>query len=342
MNTLPGELSGWGHSMEVELHMWLWQVPALPQGPLALLPDGPFILNPSTHPCSTALLVQPLRLPPASAAAGSSSSRPQLSEAAPITTIDVPLPLTLLPGGEGAEPGSRQGAAAGPAAPAAADSWNPFENGGGSSGNGASSGSGVSSGSNSQPARAVGYLPSGDAQEVVLPPGLPAALQQLGLGGALGFLRLLAEAPEGTAAGTADEDAVGGAAGGASASEQQQQQAAGGQQGEQRWLPLALWLGMPMQPCQLCRAVCNAALDRGFLERAALRSQREGQAALAAALAAQAAAHGACSTAFAGGGRDDDLGSYVDRPVQNLELVGGRLVPADLGGAAEGAPLLLA
>ena len=305
--------------------------------------------SPGPCNCSTALLVQPLRLPPSSGAAGSSSSRPQLSEAAPITTIDVPLPLTLLPAAEAeGRTSSAQGAAAGPAAAAAAaaaaDSWNPFESSGSNGGNGSC---GTGGASTSQPARAVGYLPSGDALEVALPPGLPAALQQLGLGGALGFLRLLAEPPEGEAAG-ADVDAGGIQAGSSSASEQQHQQQqqrqheAGQQGSEPRWLPLALWLGMPMQPCQLCRAVCNAALARGFLEPAALRAQREGQAALAAALAAQAAAHGACSTAFAGGGQDDDLGSFVDRPVRNLELVGGRLLPAELGGAAEGAPLLLA
>ena len=295
--------------------------------------------------------MQPLCLPPSSGAAGGSSSRPQLSDAAPITTIDVPLPLTLLPAAEAAgQTSSEQGAAAGPAAAAAAaaaaaDSWNPFKSGGSSGGNGSG---GTSGASTSEPARAVGYLPSGDAQEVTRPPGLPAALQQLGLGGALGFLRLLAEPPEGGAAGGADVDAGGVQAGSSSASEQQQQQQqqqqheAGQQGSEPRWLPLALWLGMPMQPCQLCRAVCNAALARGFLEPAALRAQREGQAALAADLAAQAAAHGACSTAFAGGRQDDDLGSFVDRPVRNLELVGGRLLLAELGGAAEGAPLLLA
>ena len=311
------------------LAAWLpGSAPAPARLPAAHLTPSPLRRLPL--PRSTALLVQPLRLAPSASPAGGSASRPQLSDAPPLTTIDVPLPLTLLPPAEmAARPGSGQGAAEGAAA---SDGWNPFEEGsGGAAGGSGTSGGGSGSGSGSQPARAVGYLPSGDADEVALPPGLPAALQQLGLGGALGFLRLLAEQAEGDGAAEGSSGAVSGGGGGQPP------------QREQRWLPLALWLGMPMQPSQLCRAVCAAAQARGFLEPAALRAQREGQAALGAALAAQAAAHGACSTAFAGGGRDDDLGAYVDRPVRNLELSsGGRLAPADLGGTAEGVPLLLA
>ena len=65
---------------------------------------------------------------------------------------------------------------------------------------------------------------------MLLPPGLVAALQQLGLGGSLGYLRLLLK-PSLPSPGE----------------EQEPEQLA-----PQRWLLLALYLGMPMQPAELC------------------------------------------------------------------------------------------
>ena len=276
----------------------------------------------------TALLVQPLCLPAgaAAAAAAASASRSQLSDAPPIVTIDVPLPLTLLPK---AVPAGSGGAASGTTGGGGGsnDSWNPF-------GVAAAPGGSGSSGGGGAPDKAVGYLPSGDAQEVALPPGLPAALQQLGLGGALGYVRLLQE-PEAAAAAAGDDAQPAGVASEPAAAQQAEQR-------EARWVPLALWLGMPMTPSQLCRAVCSAAQAAGFLDPPVLAAQRAGQATLAGALAGLAARHGACSTAFAGGGRDDDLGCYVDRPTRNLAFEAGRLAVADLGAAVEGVPLLLA
>lgn len=289
-----------------------------------------FTLN--EHLARTALLVQPLCLTPAAAAAaGAGGSRSQqLSDAPPIVTIDVPLPLTLLPrespaGGTVAAAGDNGIGGSG-----SGGSWNPFDGGPGPT-------AAASSSSSSQTGRAVGYLPSGDAEEVSLPPGLPAALQRMGLGGSLGFLRLLQE-PAAEAAGPDDAPE---AADPVAAADGNQQAAAAAQQ-QQRWLPLALWLGMPMQPSQLCRAVCAAAQAAGFLDAPARSAQRAGQTTLGATLSALAARHGACSTAFAGGGKDDDLGCFVDRPTHNLAFQGGRLGPAELGAAVAGVPLLQA
>ena len=253
----------------------------------------------------TALLVQPLKLPTTGSNSGGGGSHSQLSaaEAGGITTIDVPLPLAGA-GVAGAAEAGRPGSSSQEDAAAA---WNPFE----APSNG-SNGGGLQS-------RATGYLASGEAQEVLLPPGLAPAPQYLGLGGSLGYLRLLLEP---TSPSPGEE-------------EQQPEQPA-----PQRWLPLALCLGMPMQPTELCEAVCSAAQAAAFLDARARQQQREGQGALQAALNAQIAQHGACSTCFVGGGRDDDLGSFVDRPTRNLLFSGGKLAPLDLSAAAEGVPLL--
>ena len=171
----------------------------------------------------------------------------------------------------------------------------------------------------------TGYLASGEAQEVMLPRGLAPALQQLGLGGSLGYLRLLLDPSPASLAAAEEEEGQG-------------QQHGEGQ--GQRWLPLALSLGMPMQPTELCQAVCSAAQAASFLDARARQQQREGQGALQAALHALVAQHGACSTCFVGGGRDDDLGCFVDRPTRKLLFSGGRLAPLDLSSVAEGVPLL--
>ena len=86
--------------------------------------------------------------------------------------------------------------------------------------------------------------------------------------------------------------------------------------------------------------MCSAAQAAAFLDGRARQQQREGQAALQEALNAQIAHHGACSTCFVGGGRDDDLASFVDRPTRNLLFSGGKLTPLDLNAVAEGVPLL--
>ena len=239
---------------------------------LPVLVERPFLLfTLNEYLARTALLVQPVRLTGGAAAS-------QLSDTPALPTIDVPLPL---------RPAGGEVAGAAQAAPAGGGGWNAFEQpeAAPAAGDG---GAGGSSAAAQQGERAVGYLPGGETQEVALPAGLTPALHRLGLGSSPGFLRLVqASAAEVTAQGAAsggDGSAAGGE-GGAS---------------EERWLPLALWLGMPMQPSALCQAVCDASLAARFLEPKARQRQREGQATLSAALAALAASHGACSTAFAG------------------------------------------
>jgi hypothetical protein len=264
----------------------------------------------------TPLLVQALALPPpgqAGAPRSGAAARQQLSDAPPLVTLDVPLPLAPRPPAAAA-PGDRGGSAE--SGGGGGSGWNPFESPQSSPGGGGS----ASPAAPAEPEAAVGYLPSGEAQEVQLPPGMAAALTRLGLGGSLGYLRLLQEPPP--------SGAGGGDGGGDGAAP------------PPRWLPLALWLGMPMQPSELCAAVCSAAAAGAFLDAPARQAQREGQATLAAALALLAAEHGACGTCFAGGGRDDDLGSYVDRPTRNLLCEGGRLAPLCLGEVVEGPQLL--
>ncbi|PSC69009.1 puromycin-sensitive aminopeptidase isoform X1 [Micractinium conductrix] len=314
LRRLPGELllaaGGATHAL-----LWPFDAGAVRAQALPVLVERPFLLfTLNEYLARTALLVQPVRLTGGAAAS-------QLSDTPALPTIDVPLPL---------RPAGGEVAGAAQAAPAGGGGWNAFEQpeAAPAAGDG---GAGGSSAAAQQGERAVGYLPGGETQEVALPAGLTPALHRLGLGSSPGFLRLVqASAAEVTAQGAAsggDGSAAGGE-GGAS---------------EERWLPLALWLGMPMQPSALCQAVCDASLAARFLEPKARQRQREGQATLSAALAALAASHGACSTAFAGGGRDDDLGSFVDRPTRNLRFAGGQLAQAeDLAEVLDGAPLLAA
>lgn len=281
------------------------------------------------HLARTAVLVQPLALPGGDGGrGGASGSHLQLTDAPSLVTIDVPLPLAPSPAAA-VQAGRQQqqqdtdqpghGAAQQPEG--SGSGWNPFEDApaAGSARGSSSTNAAQASSSSALPERAVGYFPDGESQEVALPAGLAAALQRLGLGRSLGFVRLLQQPRAG---------------GGSSSSSSGSAPA---------WLPLALWLGMPMAPSSLCHAVCNAALAADFLDAPARAAQREGQAALTAALAEVASQYGACSTGFAGGSRDDDLGSYVDRPTRNLRFAGGVLAPADdLAPVLDGAMLLTA
>ncbi len=278
------------------------------------------------HLARTAVLVQPLALSCEDGSrGGASGSHSQLSDAPSLVTIDVPLPLAPSPAIKQAGRQQQQqetdqpGQGAAQQLEGSGSGWNPFEDAPtASSARGSShTNAAQASSSSALPERAVGYFPDGELQEVALPPGLAAALQRLGLGRSLGFVRLLQQPRAG---------------GGSSSSGS-----------ESAWLPLALWLGMPMAPSPLCHAVCNAALAADFLDAPARAAQREGQAALTAALAEVASRYGACSTGFAGGSRDDDLGSYVDRPIRNLRFASGVLSPADdLAPVLDGAMLLTA
>lgn len=157
--------------------------------------------------------------------------------------------------------------------------------------------------SSAAPLEVQGILPSGEAEAVALPPAWAGMLRLLGLGSSLGHLRLLRDPGSGA------------------------------------WVPLQLCLGMPLQPPELCQAVCDAAAAAGFLDPHARRAQQEGQAVLQRQLLALVAEHGACSNNFVGGGEDDDLSDFVDRPVRCLKYDGGQLAAASFGPYLQG-PLL--
>lgn len=294
--------------------LWLQNLPIIVERHFLL-----YTLN--EHLARTAVLVQPLALPAGNGGgSGAPGAHGQLSDAPGIVTIDVPLPLAPSAAAVHVE-GQQPGQDAALRLEGGGSGWNPFEDApsAGSAGSTASANAAAvdSSSSAALPDRAVGFYSDGEAQEVVLPPGLAPALHRLGLGRSLGFVRLL-------------QDPRAGSSG-------------GGDGGGAAWLPLALWLGMPMTPSPLCQAVCNAALVAEFLDAPARAAQREGQVALSAALAELAARYGACSTGFAGGSRDDDLGSYVDHPTRNLRFGGGVLALADdLAPMLDGAMLLAA
>jgi hypothetical protein len=162
---------------------------------------------------------------------------------------------------------------------------------------------------------ARGYAEDGGEAVAALPPGLPAALEALGLRGAVGALRLLRA------------DALPGAGPGAAS----------------RWVPLQLSLGLPLQPPALCRAACAAAAAAEFLSPTACAEHARGQAVFAAALAALAAEHGARAPPPAGGPEAAELTPPPAFPARALAAdAAGRLAPAALGDALQGGVSLVA
>ncbi|KAI3436452.1 hypothetical protein D9Q98_005869 [Chlorella vulgaris] len=276
LRRLPSQLHGATHVL-----LWPWDAAAVRVQNPPVVVEAPFLLH---------------------------SLNEYLQRSALLDAATAALATDAVASSDGSGPGQLPGASA-----ASGDSWNPFELAEPLPG-GSERGSNLSSHQRSMPQRVVGFLPSGEAQQVQLPAGRSAALHNLGLGGSLGFVRLLQAASSAAAAGN----------------------------GTQHWLPLMLRLGIPMQPSSLCQAVCESAAAADFLCAGAKQAHRGGQGVLAAALAALAAERGACSSAFAGGGQDDDLGPFVDRPVGTLLFDGSLLSCVQLGDAADGMPLLLA
>eukprot|EP00887_Chlorella_sp_A99_P002714 scaffold6.g2714.t1 len=303
---LPAELAGASHVL-----LWPWDCEAVraQQGTPVIAEAQHLLFTLNEHLARTALLAQPVQLAPRPGASASQLS----GESAALDTIDVPLPLP---------PGRGGGGGGTPAAGSPADDsgWNPFAEPrprtprtpppgspaaglaadlislelNGAGGSACAESAGTAGG---VPATVAGYRPSGEAEAVQLPPGFGAALAALGLSSSLGHVRLLRAL------------------------------------GSPAWAPLQLCLGMPMQPCELCQAVCDAARGDGFLGPRSRRAQREGQAALQAALDQLIAAHGGGGDL--GGG--DDPSSFVARPARNLAVSeGGAASPADLSAALQG------
>ncbi len=160
----------------------------------------------------------------------------------------------------------------------------------------------------------TGYFKDGSTEEVVVPVGCKEALEKLGLGGAVGSLRLLR------------------ASGHANSEEDLKEQ----------WVPLSVVLGVPLQPLELCRAVCNSAAAAGFLENAACKRHEEGQRVLHDALLGITAQHGGRGLAgHHGGSGDQEFVSEVPLPLRLLEINSqGRAVDVTLGGAVQGLSLL--
>lgn len=161
----------------------------------------------------------------------------------------------------------------------------------------------------------TGHFDDGSTEEVILPSGCKEALEKLGIGGAVGSLRLLR---------------------GSSSKEEPGDD--GGSDGT-TWVPLAVILGVPLHPLELCRAVCSSAASAGFLENKACKGHEEGQRALHAALVSFTAQHG--SQGLVGTGTDQEFVSEVPLPLRLLEInCNGRVLDIAVGSAVQGLSLL--
>ncbi|RMZ53760.1 hypothetical protein APUTEX25_003899 [Auxenochlorella protothecoides] len=141
------------------------------------------------------------------------------------------------------------------------------------------------------------------AREVAVPApeGLLPALQRLGLAGRLGTLRLIRGKEDG-------------------------------------WAPISVELGVPLQPPELCRAVCGSSCLAGGLDEACLQAQRERAERLQGRLEELMGMHG--QTLATREGPDEDLSSHVDWPHTNLWVAEGRVEPVDLAASLQGLALL--
>jgi hypothetical protein len=92
-----------------------------------------------------------------------------------------------------------------------------------------------------------GFVADGTSKPVALPVGTSRAIQRLGLQGAIGTLRVL-------------------------------------NVGSEEALPLSISLGLPLQPTELCKAVCDAASAYGSLSTEACARHSAGQSVLQAVL----------------------------------------------------------
>ena len=133
----------------------------------------------------------------------------------------------------------------------------------------------------------IGYYKDGSCESVVLPAGCVDALQHLGLSSALGCLRLLRNSSSVVTSSSST------------------------------WLPISIVLGVPLQPLDLCRAVCENAAANGFLEASVCRRHEQGQRDLHALLLNLIAQHGGVAgpTPTGENGEAEDAGLAADVPL---------------------------
>lgn len=226
------------------------------------------------------------------------------------SVISLPLPLQLVPSNKGStKPGTPTAAALPPSSSSASGAWATFEEGTGPNKSNRSTPRSPSGDNNNNSAAGaryvVGYMKDGVVEEVALPTEWSEALQKLGLGGAVGTLRLLRVLRGGIS----------------------------------EWVPLCVLLGVPLQPLELCNAVCSSAAAAGFLESGACKRHEEGQHALSSALDAVTRQHGLQGPEA--NSVDVDLLAEVPLPLQMLQIdTRGKINRGDLGGAQQGVSLL--
>lgn len=275
----------------VQALVWPWDARAVraKPGEAIVVPAGEMLRALNVMLRRTALLVQPLRgsyprsADPHPARAGEALDTQTEDTATSVALVDVPLPLKTSPGLHArtqstASSTSNSGWAdfEGPGQPGAAEAEDEVE--------------------------VSGLAPDGSSLDLKLPAGCAAGLQSLGLGAAVGCVRLLREA------------------------------------GASDWVPLRIDLGIPLQPQQLCDAVCASAAAARFLDPSVCDGHSAGQRTLQAALNQVVKQHGARAV---GGGRDDDLAADVALPLQTLQVdSAGRILISDLAGALQGVKLL--
>lgn len=90
------------------------------------------------------------------------------------------------------------------------------------------------------------------------------------------------------------------------------------------WLPLSVHLGVPLQPPELCVAVCNQAQQQGFLDARGLMAQMRRNAVRSQRLEQLAREYGTPCPASRGG-PDADLDSSVDWPSKVLIVEAGEI-----------------
>jgi hypothetical protein len=236
---LPLALAGGGGAL-----VWPWDCRAVRAARCApaAVPAASLLAALNKYLARTAVMVQPLRRP-----VESDGDSGALGAAAGMATVDVPLPLPSPP-----PPGAAASAAEEPSrshsrASSGGSGWANFES--------AEAAPAEPSAAASAHVEVTAFAADGAAERVTLPAGCASGLRRLGLGGAVGVLRLLREP------------------------------------GAAAWVPLQLTLGLPLQPPELCEAACRAAAAAGFLTPAACAAHAQGQRALEAALLALAAPH---------------------------------------------------